>query len=92
MDYIKEQEDWVKKNNIKVGDVVKINCVSISSEYEKYWKNTWVSGMDKYNNTYGKIRLITVHGIVINGYGYPFMCITPHPTNITELIKLLDTI
>ena len=46
MDYKTKQNQWIKENNIKVGDKVKI--VRSAMSYEYGWENVWISIMDKY--------------------------------------------
>lgn len=71
--YIDRQNEWIKKNDIKIGDQVKVT--RIASGFESGWGNMWVDCMDK---QVGKIlrvkRIAEIHsGIQLDdNFYYPF--------------------
>lgn len=56
MEYIKKQNQWIKENNLKTGDKVKITRKA--KDYEKGWHNTWDSILD---GEIGNINKIVVN-------------------------------
>ena len=71
--YIDRQNEWIKKNDIKIGDQVKVT--RIASGFESGWGNMWFDCMDK---QVGKIlrvkRIAEIHsGIQLDdNFYYPF--------------------
>jgi len=72
LDYAERQANWVKENNVKVGDKVKVMRSIVDCE-EFTWPNTWNSTMEA---NIGNILTITSwfsQGIRHTGsYAYPF--------------------
>ena len=46
MNYIKEQEKWIKENNIKIGD--KVIVTRKAESYENGWNDPWIGEMDEF--------------------------------------------
>jgi hypothetical protein len=57
MDYQERQDDWVEKNNIKVGD--KVRVLRKANDFEGGWYNIWNSGMDEFIGQESVITMIS---------------------------------
>ena len=54
-DYYREnQEEWVKENDIHIGDKVKI--FRLAKSRENGWNNSWVCGMDQTVGKLGEVK------------------------------------
>lgn len=61
--YSEKQEQWIKENNIKVGDKVKI--IKKSFQYDNGWEAIWLPDMNDAVNNIGIITDICIKGIEI---------------------------
>lgn len=70
--YQERQEEWIKANNLKVGDKVKV--VKEVESYKDGWGNFWTERMKA-----GKIHIIETYfdnGVALSdGYRYPYFCL-----------------
>jgi hypothetical protein len=72
--YLLLQEQWVKLNNITVGDKVRV-VMSCPSRHLG-WDNAWTEGMNNYiGQTIEVIGIGGVEGICFKSYHFPFFCL-----------------
>lgn len=70
------QDEWVKLNNVKKGDRVKVEMISPSRHLG--WDNSWTILMDKFVGKEAEITCIKSDGsgIELNAnYDFPFFCL-----------------
>ena len=73
--YLENQRNWIRENNLQIGDYVTVFRVATSGE--RNWTNSWNSEvMDRF---IGRTFRITSNpnnyndsGIILEGYGFPF--------------------
>jgi len=81
MDYVERQKEWVKENNIKVGDKVKV--VSEAEDGQDGWDTCWAKGMtgmiggeyeiEDINDKYG----FHIFQNSVEDFYFPFFCLEP---------------
>lgn len=71
--YEERQEEWVKANNIKAGD--KVRVLRKAESHEDGWTNTWASDMDEAIGNIRVVREFYATGIELDdpaSYRYPY--------------------
>ena len=73
--YEEKQEQWIKENNIKIGDRVKI--IKKSFNGDNGWNNNWIDEMDSYISKISIISGINDNNIFIifddnRGFSFPY--------------------
>lgn len=69
--YIQRQKNWIKANNLKLGDRVLVRKAHPSNE--KGWNNEWIGSMDESIGEMCKVIYISDQEIFLNNfYGYPY--------------------
>jgi hypothetical protein len=59
--YVERQEDWIKENDIKVGD--KVRVVRVKTNYNDKWETSWTPELNKYVGRTGTITDINFLGM-----------------------------
>ena len=88
--YKELQAQWVKLNDLKVGDKVKITCKA--EDHQGGWGNCWARSMTHYvGNTRAVISIRPTLGVELSGCGrYPFFVL--EKVEIPKIVKSLTDI
>ena len=74
--YEKRQDEWVRENNLKVGD--KVRVIGEADSYQDNWCDVWVDEMHSYvGNVCTVVRVDGEHGIILKHtcvarYSFPY--------------------